>query len=255
MVFCVAVQCDTLVTKGGRVDTTRNLLDRPVYQVNEAARLLGLPDKTLRRWLDGDRRFDVAIEPLIRDTPTGSWDVTWGEFVEAGFLSGYRYKQLPMERLRPLIRNLREELGTKYPLAEARPLFTDGRDLLWQEQSRHDLHEGLLLVVRGRADEGYQLVLSDVAKAFIERVDFEPDINGVAVRWFPLGGDNKRISLDPEVAFGLPTIGGVRTETIAELVEAGETIESICNVYGSLGIMGTDVDAAVAFELQMRVAA
>ena len=44
-------------------------LDRPVYQMNEAARLLGLPDKTLRRWIDGDRRFDRTIEPLIRLLP------------------------------------------------------------------------------------------------------------------------------------------------------------------------------------------
>lgn len=237
------------------MDTTRALLDRPIYQVNEAARLLGLPDKTLRRWLDGDRRFDSVIEPLIRDVPTGSWDVTWGEFVEAGFLSGYRYKQLPMERLRPLMRDLRVTLDTKYPLAEARPLFTDGRKLLWQEQSRHDLHDDLLLVVRGRESDGYQLVLSDVARTFVDRVEFEPDASGVAARWFPLGGENKRISLDPEVAFGLPTIGSVRTETIAELVDAGETVEAICDVYGSLGITGADVDAAVGFEHRLRVAA
>lgn len=237
------------------MDTIRDLLDRPIYQVNEAARLLGLPDKTLRRWLDGDRRFDQVIEPLIRGRPTGSWDVTWGEFVEAGFLSGYRYKQLPMERLRPLIRDLREKLATKYPLAEARPLFTDGRKLLWQEQSRHDLHEDLLLVVRGRESEGYQLILTDVAKAFVERVEFEPDVNGVAARWFPLGRENKRISMDPQVAFGLPTIGGVRTETIAEMADAGESVDAICDVYGSLGITRADVDAAVAFEYRLRVAA
>lgn len=237
------------------MDTHRDVLDRPTYQVNEAARLLGLPDKTLRRWLDGDRRFGTVIEPLIRDVPTGSWEVTWGEFVEAGFLSGYRYKQLPMERLRPLIRDLRERLGTKYPLAEARPLFAAGRDLLWQEQSRHDLHEDLLLVVRGHDSEGYQLVLTDVARAFVERVEFEPDENGVAARWFPLGQENKRVSLDPLIAFGVPTVGGVRTETLAELSSAGESAEAICSTYRSFGIAEADVDAALAFERRLRVAA
>lgn len=237
------------------MDTTRALLDRPIYQVNEAARLLGLPDKTLRRWLDGDRRFDKVIEPLIRDAPTGSWEVTWGEFVEAGFLSGYRYKQLPMEGLRPLMRDLRVRLQTKYPLAEARPLYSDGRDLLWEEQARHDIHEDLLLVVRGHESQGYQLVLTDVAKAFVERVEFEPDINGVAARWFPLGRANRRIALDPKIAFGLPTINGVRTETIAELADAGEPVGAICDVYGSLGVTRDDVDAAIAFEHRLRVAA
>ncbi|MFV2000235.1 MAG: DUF433 domain-containing protein [Acidimicrobiia bacterium] len=237
------------------MDTIRALLDRPIYQVNEAARLLGLPDKTLRRWLDGDKRFGTIIEPLIRDIPTGSWEVTWGEFVEAGFLSGYRHKQLPMESLRPLMRDLRDRLQTKYPLVEARPLYSDGRELLWQEQSRHDLHEDLLLVVRGRESDGYQLVLTDVAKAFVERVEFEPDVNGVAARWFPLGRGNRRITLDPQIAFGLPTINGVRTEAIAELADAGETVDTICDVYGSLGVTRDDIDTAIAFEHRLRVAA
>ena len=237
------------------MDTARELLDQPTYQVNEAARLLGLPDKTLRRWLDGDRRFDQVIEPLIRDVPTGSWDVTWGEFVEAGFLSGYRYTQLPMERLRPLMRDLRERLHTKYPLAEAHPLYSDGRELLWQEQSRHNLAQELLLVVHGREDQGYQLVLTEVAKAFVERVEFEPDAKGVAARWFPLGRQNRRIRLDPQVAFGLPAIDGVRTESIVELADAGETVEAIGDVYRSIGLTRDDIDTAIAFEHQLRVAA
>ena len=148
-------------------------LGDPVYQMNEAARLLGLPDKTLRRWIDGDRRFDKAIEPLIRPTSTGSTDVTWGEFVEAGLLAQYRVRRLPLEKLRPLISDLREELGTPYPLAEARPLYSDGRELLWRVQKQRGIEEDLFLVVN-TASTGYQLALSDVATHFASRVEFEP---------------------------------------------------------------------------------
>jgi uncharacterized protein (DUF433 family) len=237
------------------METARDRLDKPMYQVNEAARLLGLPDKTLRRWLDGDRRFDRIIEPLIREAPTGSWDLTWGEFVEAGFLSGFRYTQLPMERLRPLIRDLRDRLQTKYPLAEARPLYARGRDLLWEEQTRHEIGNDLLLVVRGRSEEGYQLALSHVAKTFVDRVEFEPDVDGVVARWLPLGPKNQRISLDPQVAFGLPSIDGVRTETLAELSRAGETTDDIAAVYEPLGLTVYDVEEAVAYEQRLREAA
>ena len=55
-------------------------LDRPVYQVNEAARLLRLPDKTLRRWLDGDRRFDRVILNT-EDTPLPSHTIRLKLFV------------------------------------------------------------------------------------------------------------------------------------------------------------------------------
>ena len=121
-------------------------LDRSVYQMNEAARLLGLPDKTLRRWIDGDRRFDRTIEPLIRPEHTGDANVSWGEFVEAGLLAEYRVRRLPMEKLRPLIADLREQMGTPYPLALARPLYSDGRNLLWRLQEKSGIDEELFLV-------------------------------------------------------------------------------------------------------------
>jgi len=230
-------------------------LDRPTYQMNEAARLLDLPDKTLRRWLDGDRRFDKVMEPLIRPEPTGSTDVTWGEFVEAGFLREFRYKQLPIERLRPLISALRERLQTPYPLAQARPLYSSGRDLLWREQETQSLDDALFLVVRGKPEDGYQLVLSDVAREFVSRVDFEPPEIGAVARWYPMGGEAKRIALDPRIAFGLPTINGIRTEALAELRAAGEPVKLIEGVYRDFGISAADIELALRFERQLRQAA
>lgn len=230
-------------------------LDRPIYQMNEAARLLDLPDKTLRRWLDGDRRFDKTMAPLIRPEPTGSTDVTWGEFVEAGFLREFRYKQLPIERLRPLIAALRDRLQTPYPLAQARPLYASGRDLLWSEQQAQSIDDELFLVVRGKPDDGYQLVLSEVAREFVSRVEFERPETGAVARWYPLGGEERRIALDPRIAFGLPTINGIRTEALAELRAAGEPVDLIRSVYKDFGISTVDVERAVRFEQQLRRAA
>ena len=226
-------------------------LDAPVYQMNEAARLLGLPDKTLRRWIDGDRRFDRIIEPLIRPIPTGDTDVTWGEFVEAGLLAQYRVRRLPLERLRPLIAGLREELGTIYPLAEGRPLYSDGRELLWRVQKQRGIDANLFLVVN-TAQTGYQLALSEVATHFASRVDFEPPQIGVVTRWYPGKLNGRRIVLDPRVAFGIPTISGVRTEMIAEFAAAGEPIAVIQESYGAYGLTISDIEEAVHFESSLH---
>jgi len=230
-------------------------LDRPVYQMNEAARLLGLPDKTLRRWIDGDKRFDTIIEPLIRSESTKSMEVTWGEFVEAGFLCQYRYRSLPMERLRPLIAALRRELRTPYPLAQAKPLYAGGRQLLWREQQNHGIGPDLFLVVQGPLEKGYQLVLTEVAIQFVSRVEFEPPETGVVAKWYPLGPDRKRIVLDPRVSFGLPTISGIRTEVLAELHAAGESDSSIVKAYSTYGISPSDIAEAVELERSLRPAA
>ena len=228
-------------------------LDKPVYQMNEAARLLRLPDKTLRRWIDGDRRFEKVIDPLIRPESTGSTDVTWGEFVEAGLLREFRHRKLPIERLRPLMRGLRQRLGEPYPLAIARPLFTDGREMLWEEQIATGTPESMLLVVRGGAEDGYQLVLGDIARQYIERVEFEPPETGVAAKWYP--AETRRIVLDPRVSFGLPTINGVRTETLAELSSAGELPKRIVELYADFDITVADIRHATEFERTLAAAA
>jgi uncharacterized protein (DUF433 family) len=228
-------------------------LDKPVYQINEAARLLRLPDKTLRRWIDGDRRFDKVIEPLIRPTSTGDTDVTWGEFVEAGLLREFRHRSLPIERLRPLIAGLRERLGEPYPLAIARPLFAGGKEMLWEEQVAKETPESMLLVARGGHEDGYQLVLGEIAREFVSRVEFEPPETGVAAKWYP--ATTRRIVLDPRVSFGLPTINGVRTETLAELSSAGEPDSEIARIYSDLGISVDDVRNASEFERSLTQAA
>jgi len=224
-------------------------LDRPLYQMNEAARLLDIPDKTLRRWIDGDRRFGRVVEPLIRTEHTGNADVTWGEFVEAGFLVGCRHRRLPIERLRPLIERLREELQTRYPLAQAKPLYSDGRQLLWREQKRLGIDQGLFLVVEGSSRDPYQLVLTPIAQQFFARVEFEPPDTetGVAAKWYPWHRSQK-IVLDPRVSFGLPHINGVRTEAIAELRAAGESMSTLHSVYENYGLTISDIEEAVRFE-------
>lgn len=234
-------------------------LGHPVYQVNEAARLLRLPDKTLRRWLDGDWKHGEYTPPLLRAAETGSWDVAWGEFIGAGLLAQYRDPKLPpLDRLRPLIQALGETYDTAYPLALAKPLFSDGgRWRLFQLQAELDIDDRLQLIrqlvdVGGRLDEGYQLVLTSVAESFVSRVEF--DVHGIAKRWYPASPD-RRIIQDPEVVFGLPTIKGVRTETLAELRAADQTAAAIAKTYSFYGLTKGDVNLAVHFEGQLAAAA
>ncbi len=231
-----------------------SILDEVVYGVNEAARLLGLPDKTLRRWLDGDWKHGEFTGPLIRPAATGSTEVTWGEFVEAGFLKEYRVRSLPIARLRPLLEALRDEIGTRYPLAEGRPLSRDGWRLLWRLQEEQGLESNLYLVVRG-LQEGYQLALSPVVEQFVTHVEFDPSNIRPFDRWYPIGHAKSEIVLDPRRSFGLPSIKGVRTEALAELVAAGEPERSVIRAFKPFGITTANVREAVVFEHFLREAA
>ncbi len=216
-------------------------LERPVYGMSQAARLLGLRTDALRRWIDGYQRSGTTYAPVIREEPTSDDTVTWGEFVEAGYLREYRAEQVTLQYLRPVIAILREELGVRYPLATLKP-YTSGRSLALKVQKQVGLDPSLNIVVLGR-DGSVQL--TDTAAAFLEKVDFDDDGTGDARRLYPLGR-SVPVVLDPEHGFGEPTLTtGARTEAIAELIAAGEPRDRVADVYD---ITVNDVDAAVRYE-------
>lgn len=223
--------------------TTRGvaLLERPVYGMSQAARLLSLRTDSLRRWVDGYERAGVTYAPVIREERTGADAVTWGEFVEAGYLREYRARRVSLQYLRPVIALLRKELGVRYPLATLKP-YTSGRQLALEVQRAVGLDPSLNIVILGRDGS---LQLADPAQAFVEKVDFARQGDRDAERLYPLGR-GVPVVLDPEHGFGEPTLPvGVRTEVIAELVAAGEERTRVAAMYGaSVG----DVDAAVAYE-------
>jgi uncharacterized protein (DUF433 family) len=215
------------------------LLERDVYSIAEAARLLGLPLATAKRWLDGYTYRKKAYRPVVRVEPTGSEIVTWAEFVELGYLREYRAKEVSLQKLRPAVDRLRAEFGAKYPLAHARPFIDQSRELLLEIQQETKLDRRLYMVV----SRGGQLVLTPPAEAFLDKVEF---IGDGAARFRPAGADSP-VLIDPELSFGVPQVKGVRTEAILELFLAKEPIELIADGY-ELDV--GDVEAAIRFELE-----
>jgi uncharacterized protein (DUF433 family) len=206
------------------VDDAR-VLYLPLYSVTEAGRLLGLLPATLRRWLEGYEARGTRHPPIIRSEPTGSDAVTWGEFVEAGFLHEYRTR-MPLQRIRPLVDAMRQQFEVEYPLAHFQPLVDrQKRETLSRLQTMTDTPEALYLV-RWRDQ---QLMWAEAVEKFLDKVEFDP--YAVARRVFPLGRHTP-VSIDPELSFGIPQVRGVRTEVIVELLEAGESPEVVARMWG-----------------------
>jgi len=197
-------------------------LDRPVYGIAQAAQLLGLRPDRARAWLDGYTRSGTHYPPVVRDVTTKSDLVTWGEFVELGYLRGYRQAAVALQRIRPVIARLRKEYHTPYPLAYYRPWVYD-KELVLEAQEAEGLPSSLAIVVR----TGQEIMLSDVAKGFMRRVEFDGD---TARRWLPLG-EFSPVVVDPSVAFGMPNVDGISTERLYELVVAGESLSEVANGY------------------------
>jgi uncharacterized protein (DUF433 family) len=220
-----------------------SILERPVYGIREAAELLGLRPDRLRAWLDGYERAGTRYEPVIRPESTGDDIVTWGEFVELGYLREYRRKNVPLQRLRPVIDELRIAFGTPYPLATAKPYVYD-KDLVLEVQERTDIPLPIAIVVRS----GQEIMMTPETTRFFKKVDFDVGASRDAIRLRPLG-DVSPVVIDPMVGFGRPTVAGVATERLWELYDAGEQLDEIAEGYE------LDLDAvraAVAYEEQFR---
>lgn len=218
-----------------------SILERPVYGVAEAAGLLGLRSDRVRAWLDGYR----AYPPVIRQGATGDDIVTWGEFVELGYLREYRKKGVPLQRLRPVIEELRREFGTPYPLATVKP-FVHDRELVLRAQERSDLPSAIAIVIRS----GQEVMMTAETERFFKKVEFDPAA-GDALRLRPAGTASPVI-IDPLVRFGRPAVDGVATERLWELYDAGEKVDEIATAY-ELGV--DQIRAAIAYEEQLRTLA
>jgi uncharacterized protein (DUF433 family) len=177
----------------------------------------------------------------LRATRTGAEVVTWGEFVECRLLAEYRDADVSLQRLRPAVQRLRDEFGP-YPLAHARPLLSvEGRELVREVQDELDISDEIHLVV---VRDG-QLLLSDGIERFRQRVVWQDDLATALVPQETAPS----VRIDPEHAFGWPSIRNVRTDAIAEDYRAGLGAEEIASLYE---LPLASVEDAIRYELTAR---
>lgn len=217
-------------------------LDNPIYSVVSAADILDVSSSTLWRWLDGDPNSKTSL-PVIRPEPTGSKEVTWGEFVEAAFLCQYRFKRVPLREIRKFVTKLRETSGARYPLACRKPWVGGGRRLLLELQKSSNLPERSWLI----AITTEQLMLAPAAEAFYERLDWKDDL---AVAWKPHAEEKSPVRCRPTHSFGRPSIKGISTEAIFGHVEGGESEDDVADQFN---LKKMDVRWACSYE-QSRLA-
>lgn len=221
---------------------TTTVLEREMYTEPGAARLLRLAPATLHYWLEGGERRGKIYKPVIREEATGSRNVTWAEFIEAGLLRQYRRAHnVAMIDVRNFIDAMRQRTGVPYPLAHYKP-FATGRQLLLQAQDDAGLPSEWALV----APAGDQLVLLPPAQSFVDRVVWRDDI---ASAWRPGSDLDSPVIVDPDVRFGRPSVGGISTEILAEQEDAG--VEELAEMFN---LTPQQVRWALSYELAEQAA-
>lgn len=218
---------------------TPDRFSQPLYSVAEAARYLDVPTSTFAGWAKGYRRpgsgrADVIGAPvltLLRQTGRRAPTIPFVGLAEGLVLAAMRSSGVPLQRIRPALSRLEEELDLRHALATRR-LYTDGAEVLF-DYAEHGDDPGAaraareLVVVRNN-----QRVFNEVVESYLRRLEFGEDGYPRLIR-LP-AYEVADVVVDPARGFGQPIFsrGGARLEDALSLFRAGEPLDVVAAEYG-----------------------
>jgi uncharacterized protein (DUF433 family) len=193
----------------------------PLLSVQEAARHLDIPDRTLQRWLHRESAAGVpvvhGVEPVKRGWPS----LPFVAVVEAYVLRSLR-GYLSMPKIREAAEAVRVRFDDEYGLATQR-IATDGVDI-FVEHADGDL---------ARARDG-QRPIQEVIRGYLRYISWETDDPypyRLRLRQYP---DVAPVIIDPRFGWGAPVVAEnkVPVDAITGLWRAGEPLDVVAREYG-----------------------
>lgn len=211
----------------------------PLYTVADAARIVGVPASTLDSWAQGyvrkfPNRPNVAGNPIITHLPPQGPRQPTIPFVglaEALVLAAVRKSGVPMQRIRPALRQLQTDIGLEYALA-SRKLYTDGAELLFDYGENHPGSDEARLLRNLVVVRNGQRVFVEVIEAYLSRIEYAADGYAALIR-VP-AYEHAQVVADPTRAFGVPIFerGGVRVDDVLERFWAGDPLDELSAEFG-----------------------
>ena len=218
-----------------------------VYTAPEAARMVGMGPKTLRRWLmgydhggnDGPTKHEPPLWTPQYD-PHANDGVLLGfrDLIEARIVHALRDKRIGLPTIRICIDRARKIIGQDHPFSTSQ-FKTDGKSIFLE--ITRDLDEPELIDLKHQ-----QGVFRRVVAPSLADLDFGP---GGVERWWLLPG-KKTIVADPDRSFGQPIVAehGITTARLAQAVAAEGSISSVAELFE---IKPRLVRDALAYEAQL----
>ena len=217
--------------------------DVPAYLLAEAARYVRLPVATLRSWTLG-RQYPTAqgradFPPLIRPASRKPPALSFSNLIEAHVLRSLRTDHgVPVKELRRALSYAEKSLRIDRLLLRPELRAEAGRVFLDRYGELIELTASGQLAMRRLFDE------------HLKRIEW--DSSRFPVRLFPFlsasaPSAERPIVIDPRIAFGRPIVAsrGITTLTIAERVDAGESVDDIATDYD---LARSDIEEAVVYE-------
>lgn len=222
----------------------RDPVELPAYSIQEVARLVRIPQATVRSWVLG-RRYPTAedrrklFEPVVRIADPASRSLSFRNLIELHVLSAIRRDHgVRLKEVRKAVDYLRRKFKSRHPLADVE-MQTDGTNLFVERC-------GELVDV---SDQG-QMAMKACLISHLNRI--ERDDRGAAIRLFPFTTSREEpgrrtVVIDPRLQFGRPCLAGtgMPTALIAERHQAGDSIRDIA---ADCGLEADAIEEAIRYE-------
>lgn len=215
---------------------------RLLYVVGDVARYTRVTEGQVRRWLQGYETRTGSYEAFLEAMPERSRDklaLSFDNLIEIALVAALKSKGMSTQAIRRAHRQAQEEFG-EFPFARHQ-VYQSGKDIFIEasEYARGDAEHLSTLTKSG------QRAWEPVLHEYLVDIDWR---DGWPVEWTPY----EDIKLNPEIAFGLPNIAGVRTEIIRGRFMAGESVQVMAEDFG---LATNEVETALRYELTLRQAA
>jgi uncharacterized protein (DUF433 family) len=235
------------ITVDGSEVADSSLLGIGLYTVPEAARLTGIPQARLRRWLRGYTyaagEGRTASKPVWqRQLPEidGTLGLGFLDLMEARFVDEFRKAAVPWRVIRLGAERARELYGAEHPFSSRR-FRTDGRTIFAELIDQAGEPQLLDLV---KSQFAFTRVIGPSLYAGVEFSNRD-----MPVRWWPLGRQTP-VVIDPARSFGQPIVStsGIPTAVLADAVAAEGSVAKVARLFR---LSPRSVDAALRFERRL----
>lgn len=209
-------------------------VSRGLFTLAEAAGWLDVPRTTFRNWALGYQRRSaegpaVGARPIVLTVPSrrGEPGIPFLGMAEGLVLNAFRRAGVPLQRIRPALERLDQEMGLEHALASDR-LFTDGVEVLFDYGARlqpASIRE--LVTVRSG-----QRVFAPVVRDYLRRITYADDHWASQVE-LP-GYQHARVVVSLDVARGRPVLQPTRVpvEDVVDRWIAGDSITDLASGFG-----------------------
>lgn len=232
------------MTRVSNIYRGRDPVELPAYSIPEVARLIRVPQATVRSWVLG-RRYPTVddrqklFEPVVRIADPVRRSLSFRNLIELHVLSAIRRDHgVRLGEVRKAVDYLRRKFKSRHPLADVE-MQTDGTNLFVERF-------GELVDV---SDQG-QMAMKACLISHLDRI--ERNARGAAIRLYPFTTSREEPSrrtvfIDPRVQFGRPCLLGTGTPTalVAERFLAGDSPKDIAE---DIGLDTDAVEEAIRYE-------